>query len=80
MSTPELQKKKAARASAWAKAAGDAAKKADSDKAANLKAFAARAKSYEAEYAKVSDFIESLLDFECLNAKMASNYRFLLFL
>ena len=39
-----------------------------------------RALLSEAEYAKVSDFIESLLDFECLNAKMASNYRFLLFL
>ena len=54
MSTPELQKKKATRAAAWAKAAGEAEKKAASDAAANMKAFAARAKSYEAEYNKVS--------------------------
>tara|TARA_A100001035_G_scaffold276123_1_gene270591 strand:+ start:57 stop:254 length:198 start_codon:yes stop_codon:yes gene_type:complete len=53
MSTPELQKKKAARAAAWSKAAADADKKEATDAAANLKAFAARAKSYEAEYIKV---------------------------
>ena len=53
MSTPELQKKKAARAAAWSKAQADADKKEATDAAANLKAFAARAKSYEAEYIKV---------------------------
>lgn len=56
MSTQELKAKKSARAAAWAKAAGDAEKKAASDNAANLKAFAARAKQYEAEYAKVGIF------------------------
>jgi hypothetical protein len=59
MSTPELQKKKQARSAEWAKAASAAEKKAASDKAANTKAFAARAKSYEAEYAKVCISTES---------------------
>ena len=53
MSTPELKAKKSTRAAAWAKASAEAAKKVESDKAANMKAFAARAKQYEAEYAKV---------------------------
>ena len=55
MSTPELQKKKAARTAAWSKAQADADKKEATEAAANLKAFAARAKSYEAEYIKVGE-------------------------